>query len=73
MEKYKGYSISLNTKRINCKGIISGHEWTEYKPLKTYTIYGPGVLSCINNKYRSIDKAKEYIDFVIRWNLDKIP
>ena len=69
--KYRGYTISQNTRPKNCYCKRSGHRWTEDILLKTYTIYGLGVLSCINNKYRSIKRAKEYIDFIIRNGLNR--
>jgi hypothetical protein len=71
-EKYKGYTISRNTKTVyhTCKK--SGHTWSEDIVLKTYTIYGYGILSGINNRYRTIEGAKKYIDFVLRHGLNKI-
>jgi hypothetical protein len=71
-EKYKGYTISRNTKTVyhTCKE--SGHTWSEDIVLKTYTIYGYGILSNMNNRYRTIKGAKKYIDFVLRNGLNKI-
>ncbi len=70
---YRGYLISRNTKTKYYKNKMSGHWWSEDIPLKTFTIYGLGVLSCMNNKYRTIKGAKDYIDFIIRCGLNTVP
>ncbi len=35
------YRIRENFKLIQCKNPISGHEWTEHGPTKSYSVIGP--------------------------------
>lgn len=62
-EEYMGYKIFRNHRTIWKKNKISGHEWPEYEPLKTVSVDGYGAF--IKDYYRSVDKAKEHIDFLI--------
>jgi len=71
--KYKGHIISQNTKKKWFKDKVSGHKWSKDMPLSTFSILGPFLLSNIHNEYRSIERAKEYIDFRIRWKLNFPP
>ena len=61
-EKYKGYDICRKTKILNHKNKISGHEWSTAEPMQGYRVYG-GKMA--NRDFRSVEKAKEAIDFDI--------
>ena len=71
--KYKGHIIS---DRYKCKyytNKISGHTWSEDIPLKGYRVFGPFMIHSYNmDCFRSIKKAKEYIDFRIKFGLNQL-
>jgi len=64
MLKYKGYKICQNYKTIWRKNKRSGHEWRETIPTKGFYIMGKGISS--KDKFSTIDKAQDYIDYIIR-------
>ena len=66
---YKGHRIVQNHKTTWHKDRLSGHEWSELTLLSTYSIHGPFTLQAIDGNYRSIKKAKEAIDFRIKFGL----
>jgi len=68
-EKYKGFSICQNYKVKWFKNKLSGHEWSEHIPLKTFSIHGPFTIHTIHTGYRSVKAAMAEIDFIIKWGL----
>lgn len=68
-EKYKGFSISQNSKKKWFKSKLSGHEWSEDIPLNTFSIYGPFTLRALHSSYKTVKGAKKDIDFIIRHGL----
>ena len=63
--RYKGYGIDRNTKAINKINPISGHEWSEDIPLRGFHVSG-GTLA--DRDYNTISKAKDAIDFDVKFN-----
>ena len=71
--KYKGYFISDRYKLKYHTNKLSGHTWSEHIPLKGYRLFGPFMLHGHNmDCFRSIKKAKEYIDFRVKFGLNKL-
>jgi hypothetical protein len=66
--KYRGYKIVPRSKRKHFKSKTSGHEWSETISLPGYNIFGIGVFS--NQKFNTIKKCEEHIDFLIKFNLN---
>jgi len=66
--EYKGYNIHKNFKTTYESNPISGHSWPVYTELKTFHICGP--MTFHSDKYRSIEKAKEHIDFLVKFGLN---
>jgi len=62
--EYRGYKINRNSKPVNKCSPLSGHQWTEHKLLNTLSISGKYVIG--DDSFRSIKKAKEGIDFLIK-------
>jgi len=62
--EYKNYKINRNSKPINKRSPFSGHEWTEFKPLSTLSISGKYAIG--DDNFKSVEKAKEHIDFLIK-------
>jgi hypothetical protein len=67
--KYNGYKIVPRSKSKWVKNKTSGHEWSEVIPLSGYNIFGIGVFS--NQRFNTVKKCKEQIDFLIKFNLNQ--
>jgi len=64
-EEYCGYKIWPEVKTIEKSNPLSGYNWTENKRLSTFYVVGPGAR--VNDVYKNTKKAKEHIDFLIRF------
>jgi len=63
--EYKGYQIYNEIKTVKyCRNPISGHEWSESKDTGRFRIVGGTVITRV---FRSVEKAKEHIDFYVKW------
>lgn len=67
VEEYRGYKICQNFKVKWHKHNISGHVWSTTVPANGYHVIGKGIFSTDN--FKTIDKAKEQIDFVIKFQI----
>lgn len=65
--EYKGYRICQNTKTKYHRSKVSGHEWCELIPAKGFHVIGKGIFS--NEIFYKVEKAKEKIDFVIKYQI----
>ena len=63
-ELYRGYKIWQNTALIEKSSELSGHSWNEVKLLNSYYVSGKDARVCVN--FKSINLAKEHIDFLIK-------
>ena len=70
-KKYRGYRISQNIKIKYHTNKRSGHIWSEDILLNTYSINGPFMIPNSHDKYKSIKKARGYIDFLIKFEFNK--
>lgn len=66
--KYRGYSITRKTRRIDKRNPISGHQWAEYEYVNGFDLGGPYVLP--NTSFRSVKKAMDHVDFMIKFGLN---
>ena len=64
--EYKGGVIGRNTKSVDKKNKISGHEWTEQEWAGGYTVSGIRGIGCLE-VFRSVKLAKEAIDFYTKF------
>jgi hypothetical protein len=62
---YKHCAISKNSKSVNKRNPISGHDWSEDEPMPGFSVSG-GKLGQRN--YTSLDKAKAAVDFDHKFN-----
>jgi hypothetical protein len=69
IEEYRGYKICQNTKTKWHKNDISGHEWSTLTPANGFHVMGIGIFS--SSKFSTIEKAKEQIDFVIKFQIGR--
>lgn len=68
--KYKGYTItrySCRTKTVCERNPISGHEWSVEIPTNNKPYYV--IAERYGREFKTPDKAKEYIDFIRRYNV----
>lgn len=61
---YCGYNIWPEVKTIEKSNSLSGHQWTENKKLSSFYVAGPN--SCVSTTFKTMEKAKEQIDFLIK-------
>ena len=62
-----GNAIWPNTKTVYHTNPISGHEYSTQEPMKGFYIAGP--CASVNQTFKSEAKAKEHIDFIIKFLL----
>ena len=67
--KYKNYSICQHYKTVYHKNRPTGLYVSKHIILKSFYIIGLGVFS--NRLFRSIKNCKEYVDYLIRNNLNR--
>lgn len=67
--EYRGFGIGKRIKLVHKKNPISGHEWTEHEFISGFDISGPGVF--LQKKFGTVKSAMEYIDFAIKFGLNK--
>jgi len=63
--EYRGYKIWQNTRSIPRHNPISGHHWNDQEIVKN-SFYISGKGARVTDNYRSIQKAKDHVDFLIR-------
>lgn len=67
--EYKGYKIYEDVKTARyCCNPISGHFWSENKATGKFRISGGKFgYSMITRVFSTVEKAKEHIDFYVKW------
>ena len=63
--EYRGYKIWEDTKNIPMFNPISGHHWNDHVVVKN-SFYISGKGARVTQNFRSVKKAKEHVDFLIR-------
>lgn len=73
-EDYRGHRIGTAMKSVDKKNPISGHNWSEKEPLKTFDVSvidqcdtpTRPAIGWSNQQFRSVDAAKKEVDSQIR-------
>jgi hypothetical protein len=66
IEKYKSYEIWPNTKTVYHKS-PTGYEYSTQEKAKGFYVDGSGI--SIARIFKTVESAKEQIDFVLKFNL----
>jgi hypothetical protein len=70
--EYKGATIRRNTKSIDKKNKVSGHEWTEPEWAAGYTVSDMRGIGCLE-VFTTVAKAKDKIDFYAKFPVPEHP